>query len=205
MAINTRSPHFEGVSLSGMSYGILKIYIWTGDKTNDLPTNPIYTIKKSATTPTTGNPRVTFETSELIRDYLDVEFDGNYTGQGVWVKFELNGYNSSDISIIDYAYTIIAFDGYSYFEEDSVFSNLMITNRKLFVLEDNTFRVPIDTSLNNPTVTFLKDNEVIATQTFQSSDESGEQIRYVSIYGDTTNWDSFKERVLESGGTDYEI
>jgi len=204
MAINTRSPHFESVSSSGMSYGILKIYIWTGDKTNDLPTNPIYTIKKSATTPTTGNPRVTFETSELIRDYLDVEFDGNYTGQGVWVKFELNGYNSSNISIIDYAYTIIAFDGYSYFEENPVFANLMITNRKLFVLEDNTFRVPIDTSLNNPTVTFVKDNEVIATQTFTSSNQSSEQIRYVSIYGDTTNWDSFKERVLESGGTDYE-
>ena len=58
--------------------------------------------------------------------------------------------------------------------------------------------------MNNPTVTFLKDNEVIATQTFQSSNESSEQIRYVSIYGDTTNWDSFKERVLQNGGTDYE-
>ena len=102
MAINTRSPHFESVSLSGMSYGILKIYIWTGDKNQDVPTNPQYTLRKSATTPTTGNPRVTFEVSELIRDYLDVEFDGNYIGQGVWVRFELNGYNVSNISIIDY-------------------------------------------------------------------------------------------------------
>ena len=198
MAKFTRSPSFESISHSNASYGILKLYVWTGDKNTVPPVT--YTIRKSATTPTTGNPRVSFEVSELIRDYLDIEFDGNYSGQGVWVKVDLDVYNSSDISVIDYEYTIIAFDGYDYFEDPlPISSNLMITNRKLFVLEDNTFRVPIDTSLNNPTVTFLKDNEVIATQTFQSSDESSEQIRYVSIYGDTTNWDSFKERVLESG------
>ena len=203
MAIEVRSPHFESITIANASYGILNLYIWVGDKTS-VPTNPIYTLRKSATTPTTGNPRVTFETSELIRDYLDIEFDGNYSGQGVWVRTDLDIYNSSNVSIIDYDYISIAFDGYQYFEENSVISNLMITNRKLFVLEDNTFRVPIDTSSNNPTVTFLKDNEIVATQTFTSSNQSSEQIRYVSIYGDTTNWDSFKERVLESGGTDYE-
>ena len=80
----------------------------------------------------------------------------------------------------------------------------MITNRKLFVLEDNTFRIPIDTSLNNPTVTFLKDNEIVGTTSFTFSNQSSEQIKYVSIYGTDTNWDSFKERVLESGGIDYE-
>ena len=203
MAKFTRSPSFESISHSNASYGILKLYVWTGDKNTVPPVT--YTIRKSATTPTTGNPRVSFEVSELIRDYLDIEFDGNYSGQGVWVKVDLDVYNSSDISVIDYEYTIIAFDGYDYFEDPlPISSNLMITNRKLFVLEDNTFRVPIDTSLNNPTVTFLKDNEVIATQTFQSSNESSEQIRYVSIYGDTINWDTFKERVLQDGGRDYE-
>ena len=196
MAIETRSPHFESISHANASYGILNLYIWTENRTQDVPTNPTYTIRKSATTPATGNPRVTFETSELIRDYLDTEFDGNYTGQGVWVRTDFDVYNSSDASVIDYDYTIIAFDGYIYFEEEFTPSPLMITNRKLFVLEDNTFRVPIYTN-SSPTVTFLKDNEIISTQTFQSSDESDEQIRYVSIYGDTTNWDTFKERVLE--------
>ena len=204
MAKFTRSPSFESISHSNASYGILKLYVWTGDK-NTVPTNPTYTIRKSATTPTTGNPRVSFEVSELIRDYLDIEFDGNYSGQGVWVKVDLDVYNSSNISVIDYEYTTIAFDGYDYFEDPlPISSNLMITNRKLFVLEDNAFRVPIDTSLNDPTVTFLKDNEIVGTTSFQSSNESSEQIRYVSIYGDTTNWDTFKERVLQDGGKDYE-
>ena len=204
MAKFTRSPSFESINHPNASYGILKLYVWTGDK-NTVPTNPTYTIRKSATTPTTGNPRVSFEVSELIRDYLDIEFDGNYSGQGVWVKVDLDVYNSSNILVIDYEYTTIAFDGYDYFEDPlPISSNLMITNRKLFVLEDNAFRVPIDTSLNDPTVTFLKDNEIVGTTSFQSSNESSEQIRYVSIYGDTTNWDTFKERVLQDGGKDYE-
>jgi len=204
MATYTRSPSFESMSTANASYGILKLYIWTGDKTI-VPPDPIYTLRKSATTPTTGNPTVTFETSELIRDYLDVEFDGNYTGQGVWVRTDFDVYNSSDVSIVDYDYTIIAFDGYEYFEDPyPSFSNLMITNRKLFVLEDNTFRIPIDTSSSNPTVTFLKDNEIVATQTFTASNQSSDQIKYVSIYGNSTNWDTFKERVLEDGGKSYE-
>ena len=92
MAIQVRSPHFESISYANASYGILKIYIWTGDR-NTVPPNFEYSIRKSATTPTTGNPRVTFETSELIRDYLDIEFDGNYSGQGVWVRYDLDVYN----------------------------------------------------------------------------------------------------------------
>jgi len=84
MAIQARSPHFESVSVSNLSYGILKIYIWTGNKSNvsgDVPTNPTYTLRKSALTPASGNPSVSFETSELIIDYLNTAFYGDYTDQ----------------------------------------------------------------------------------------------------------------------------
>lgn len=203
MAINLRSPHFETSAIANASYGILKLYIWTGDKTS-VPSNPEYTLRKSATIPTTGFPTVTFETSELIRDYLDIEFDGNYSGQCVWVRSNLSIYNSSDNLILGGGFTTVAFDGYEYFEEDYTFSNLMITNRKLFVLEDNTFRIPIDTSFYDPTVTFYKNNEIVSTKSFTSSNQSSEQIKYVSIYGDDTNWDTFKERVLDGQGGVYE-
>jgi hypothetical protein len=201
MAIQTRSPHFETLPYSGISYGILQIYIWTGDKTS-VPSTAIYTLRKSADT-SSGLPRVTFETAELIRDYLDITFDGDYSGQGVWVKHTLTVYNSSNSVLGTNSTTDIAFDGYEYFEESSISYPVMITNRKLFVLDDNAFRIPIYTE-SNPTVTFLKDNEIVATQTFTASNQSSEQIKYVSIYGNSTNWDSFKERVLESGGTSFE-
>jgi len=82
--------------------------------------------------------------------------------------------------------------------------NIMITNRELFVLEDNTFRLPIYTGLNAPTVTFYKDGKIIASETFTYDQDSSNQIKYVSIYGDDTNWDTFEERVLAEAGGVYE-
>ncbi len=202
--INTRSPHFESIDYAGMSYGLLRIFIWTGSELDDVAGVANYTLRKSATVPTTGNPRVTFEISELIRDYLDTEFDGNYSGQGVWFRYTIIAYDSSDQILLSRDYTTIAFDSYSYFED--TYSNEqapMISNKKLFVLDDNTFRVPIYTGLN-PTAVFIKDNEVIASQTFYKDEESSNQIKYVSIYGDNENWDTFKERVLQDGATSYE-
>ena len=70
----------------------------------------------------------------------------------------------------------------------------------MFVLEDNVFRIPIYTN-NNPTVVFYKDGEVIASETFNTEDLSADQIKYVSIYGDDVNWDTYQERVLNENGT----
>ncbi len=197
--INVRSPKYVSIDDSALSYAVLKLFIWTG-ASSPVPSTETYNIRKS------GTFIVFFEIAELIRDYLDTTFDGNYSGQAVWVSTSLFAYDSNNNEVSDDGESFAAFDGYNYFEENrgiSVPNTIMITNRKLFVLEDNTFRVPIYTE-TSPTVTFLKDNEIVGTTTLPSSNESGEQISYVSIYGDTTNWDSFKERVLENGGTDYE-
>ena len=196
--INVRSPKYVSIDDSALSYAILKLFIWTENRSADFPSTETYNIRKS------GVQIVFFEIAELIRDYLDTTFDGDYSGQAVWVSTSLLAYDSNNNEVSDDGESFVAFDGYNYFEESAnVDNSLMITNRKLFVLEDNTFRVPIYTE-TSPTVTFLKDNEIVGTTTLPSSNESGEQISYVSIYGDTTNWDSFKERVLENGGTDYE-
>jgi hypothetical protein len=140
----------------------------------------------------------------LIKDYLDVTFDGDYVGKTIWVRTVRTPYNSSDSALTSpLTTTSLAYDSYSYFENPSfnIDDNpLLISNREMFVLDDNAFRVPINT-LNNPTVTFFLNNEVVSTQSFTTSLLSSEQIKYVSIYGDSTNYDNFKERVLEDGGT----
>ena len=197
--INVRSPKYVSIDDSSLSYAILKLYIWNGSSSSQ-PSTETYNIRKS------GVQIVFFEIAELIRDYLDTTFDGNYNGQAVWVSTSLRAYDSNNNEVADDGESFVAFDGYNYFEESrgrSVPNTIMITNRKLFVLEDNTFRVPIYTA-TSPTVTFLKDNEIVGTTSFTPSNQSSEQIKYVSIYGSDTNWDSFKERVLENGGTDYE-
>jgi len=199
--INTRSPYWAIASDDEIYYAILKIYVYTGNSSN-VPSNPIYTIKKYVLS---GEYRVSFEIAELVRDELDTIFDGDYTGQAVWVKTSLESFDDNDDSIATDEETVIAFDGYNYFEEQGADeNNIMITNRELFVLEDNTFRLPIYTGLNAPTVVFYKDGEIIASETFSYDQDSSNQIKYVSIYGDDVNWDTFEERVLEDGGVDFE-
>ena len=200
--INTRSPKWFYIEDSDLDSATLKLYIWNDTKTS-VPTNPTYTITKRALP--SSQPTVWFEVAELVRDELDTIFDGNYTGQAVWVKAVMIGYDSGGSEIVtETPNTVIAFDGYNYFEEQNADeSALMITNRELFVLEDNTFRVPVYTDVE-PTVVFYKDGEIIATEIISSEDESADQIKYISIYGDDVNWDTFEERVLEDGGVDFE-
>lgn len=206
--INTRSPYWKTISDSYLSYAILNLYVYTGNSSN-VPSQPNYTIRKSVLPSENvagATYSIDFEIAELVRDELDIIFDGDYNGQAVWTRVNISGYNASGSLItLPINETTIAFDGYNYFEEQTTDEgNIMITNRELFVLEDNTFRLPIYTGLNAPTVVFYKDGEIIASETFSYDQDSSNQIKYVSIYGDTVNWDTFEERVFEDGAVDFE-
>ena len=178
MAINLRSPYYTGTAIATTAYATLDISIWEGSSAS--PVTAQYNLRKSIVG---ANVNVYFEISELIRDYLDITFDGNYAGQNVWVKTVQTVYNSSNVVISIAPFTQIAYDSYSYFEEPEfniVKNSVLITNREIFALEDNVFTIPIHT-INNPTVTFYLNNVIISTQTFASSIQSSEQIEYISI------------------------
>lgn len=196
MALNLRSPIIINNADSSTAYAKLAISIWSGSVTSP-PSTAQYNIRKTA-----SGLFLNFEISELIRDYLDITFDGNYNGQAVWVKWVHTAFDSSNVIIYGPSTaTQLAVDGYYYFEEaQTATPSLLISNRELFVLEDNTFRVPINT-FGNPTVVFYKDGEVIASEVVSGGSDSSTQIKYVSIYGNDFNYDTFQERVVETGGT----
>ena len=195
MALNLRSPIIINNADSSTAYATLAISIWNGE--DNATVTAQYNIRKTA-----SGLFLNFEISELIRDYLDITFDGNYNGQAVWVKFVHTVYNSANQIILGPSQSVqLAVDGYYYFEEaQTATPSLLISNRELFVLEDNTFRIPIY-ALRNPTVVFYKDGEVIASETIGSSTLSSGQIKYISIYGDDVNYDTFQERVTDANGT----
>ncbi len=172
--INVRSPKYVSIDDSALSYAILKLFIWTGSSSSQ-PSTETYNIRKS------GTEEVYFEISELIRDYLDTTFDGNYNGQAVWVSTSLFAYDSDNNEVSDDGESFIAFDGYNYFEESANVSNpIMITNRNLSVLKDNTFKIPIYT-ITSPTVRYYVNGQLVSTVTYLSSNQSDEQIEYISI------------------------
>ena len=199
MAINLRSPYYVEIEEIDMAYSILQLYIWNG-AIGDVPQAPQYTLRKNLITGQTVNY---YEISELIRDYLDITFENTYEdNQVLYVKTDLRAYESDGTEIGDDVETSFAFDGYSYFEEngfDVEDNPLMISNRQIFALADNLVRVPINTR-RNPTITFLKNGNVVNSFSYTSSTDTEDQIKYITLGGQTDD-DSYIERILANGGT----
>jgi len=90
--INVRSPFFTQTEFNSTLYQAdLDLYVYDGTKETDKGT-PKYTLSK-----TNGinydisgfsYKGISFEISELVRDYIDVNFDGNYNNYNKWVRAE---------------------------------------------------------------------------------------------------------------------
>jgi len=74
--INLRSPYFLNTTDPNLDSSILSLYIYTGEYVTDKPASAQYTIEKNVVGTNTYN---VYEISELVRDYLDVEFNQEYT------------------------------------------------------------------------------------------------------------------------------
>jgi hypothetical protein len=81
--INVRSPFYLKVAQTNIATATLNLYIYTGTfVANASVANPKYTITKSVVT----SGYIVFEVAELIRDYLDITFNGTYDSQVVLLQ-----------------------------------------------------------------------------------------------------------------------
>jgi hypothetical protein len=187
MAINARSPHFVSIDNAALSYAEMDIFIWQG-VIGDNDGVAKYQLRKSRIGSST---KVSFEIAELIRDYLDITFNGSYNnqiGKCVHVKVDLVAYNSSDVALTPTSsVTQFAFDSYSYFENsafDVEASRIGITNRTIFGLIGNSVIFPLNVSKDTEVKTYI--NDVLqATINFTNTTNTKDQIQYTTIaYGD---------------------
>ena len=152
-----------------------------------------------------SNNFVVFEISELVRDYLDIEFDGEYDRQTVWVESDITMYDAANgggssvgTSNTDY----IAFDGYGYFHEGTnpeLSRGLLLSNNTIFRLNDSNVRIPVFTEDTN-SVSFFYQGVEKRTISISSSTNTNAQIDYVTVSGSDNN-DTYEERVLADWGT----
>lgn len=199
--INVRSPFYvKAEPASGtLTSATMQLYIYTGAKLTTPTSSELrYTITK---TPIDSNNYVVYEIAELVRDYLDIEFDGEYDSQCVWVRPTLTLTKTSGSETptpVDY----IAFDGYGYFHEGTnpeLSRGLLLSNNTIFRLNDSNVRIPVFTEDTN-SVTFLYKGEEKRTQAISSSTNTNGQIDYVTVSGLDDN-DTYRERVINDGGT----
>ena len=90
--INVRSPFFTRTEFDNTLYKAeLKLYVYNGTKLTDKG-SPVYNLSKTNTINYTISgfsfKGISFEISELVRDYLDVTFDGSYNSYNKWVRAE---------------------------------------------------------------------------------------------------------------------
>ena len=201
--INLRSPYYIKVSKTDLTSAQLELYIYTGNFTanGSVASSTLrYTITKK---PLGTNDYVVFEVSELVRDYLDIEFNGQYIGQNIWLNAiaTVTGGTGSVTVTPDNTNGFLGFDGYGYFEEGAnpqITSPVFISNSTILKLDDSSISIPLDTSTVQ-SVAYLLNGEIIRAAAISSSINSGEQIKYTT--NGVNGSDSFQSRVIVGGGT----
>lgn len=199
--INVRSPYYVKVSNGSLASATLSLYIYTGTFTTDKGT-PKYTISKNEIG---TNNYIVFEIAELVRDYLDIEFDGEYDSQTVWVEADIEMFdaiNGGGSSLGTTSTDYIAFDGYGYFEDainPELSRGYLQSNKTIFRLDDQNVRVPVFTEDTNSVTYFYKGVEK-RTDLISTSTNTNGQIDYITVSG-SDNTDTYQQRVLADGGT----
>jgi hypothetical protein len=89
--INTRSPFYKKISNASLAKATLELYVWTGVYADRVAADKKYTITKEELG---TNNYVTFELSELIRDYMITEYN-DYATDTLWVDADVTIYDSA--------------------------------------------------------------------------------------------------------------
>ena len=205
--INTRSPFYIKVSDSTLATVTLQLYIYEGAKdTTPDAADLKYTVTKSELE---NNNQVVFEISELIRDYIDVKYDGEYDSYCVWANAVITATQSTGAPVSsptvfpsDYANQFIAVDGYGYFEEGvnpEPSRSLLQSNEIMYRPEDGNINIPIFAEDTN-SVAYYNNGVIVRSQTISDNDNTDQKIQYISVSGNSDNA-TYEERVLEDGGT----
>jgi hypothetical protein len=208
--INTKSPFYIKVYHADLFEAKLQLYIYegTGDSTPD-PEDLKYTIVKAELE---GNNYVVFEISELVRDYIQIKYDGEYDSYVVLVNpvitaFDTNGntLSSPTVTPSDYYNQFVATEGYGYFEEGinpDFDEGLMMSEGTIYRVNDRSVNIPVYTGSTN-SVAFRLNGETVYSKdvvyTDPANPTTSEAIQYIASDSNSTS-DSYKERVLEAGG-----
>lgn len=194
--INARSPYYIHDYVSDLTSDRIDIYIYTGTQTTDRPSDATYSLTSNAI-----DDKVTFEISELIKDYFINDFDGDYASNNYWIDYEVFRSVSGGAFTSQGIVQLTGFYGYGYFEDGANPQNadaVLQTNRSILKLADTPVVIPVDASKTSQ-VTYLKDGEIVYTFAVTGGSYSDKQIKYVT--NGVNGADTFENRVVQDGGT----
>ena len=194
--INVRSPYYITTgTVTGLNSTSIQIYIYTGARITGRPSTPTYNLEGFAI-----KNEVTFEISELVKDYISQTFSGTYSTNLLWVDYRTTQTINGVVQTISGWTYLKAFNGYGYFEEGANPQNdsaVYISNNIILKLDDSPVVLPVDNSITQ-SVAYLLNGEIVRTIVPVQSSLSSEQVRYITNGVDGA--DSFEDRVILAGG-----
>ena len=196
--INVRSPYYISVGInpavSNLTSCKLELFIYTGTQ-GTRPSTATYTLRSFAV-----NNISTFEIAELVRDYFNNEFDGDYATEILFVDYRTtNTIQITEGSASSFT-ALKAFYGYGFFEDGANPTNnkaVLQSNTKIVKLDDAPATIAVDTSLATQ-VTYELNGEQVFTKAISSTNNSTTQIEYVT--SGVNGSDEFEDRVIQAGG-----
>ena len=145
--INIRSPYYVTYSEAGVSSVRIDLWIYTGTRVQSTypSTDPTYSLSSNAI-----DGSVSFEISELVRDYVDSNFNGTYTSSAVWVTYKLTKFTGVSI-VVPQVYELQAYDGYGYFSDGANPQNrnaLLVSSPTIYKMKDEVLTLPYNIGSN---------------------------------------------------------
>jgi len=208
--INARSPYYINVASTNLTNAKLELYVYTGTQTTNRPF-VTYTIDTVAI-----DEEVTFEISELVKDYILNEFNGTYSCFNVWVDYQIT---ESILDVEQSASSFVqleGFDGYGNHEDGANPQNdstdLLQSNTIMYVIDGGVVTVPVDQGLVVD-VKFYKDAALVSTTTIIPTSSNTGQVVYanesdvtsVDVYDGLTTTTIAVENINECKYTPYKV
>jgi len=124
----------------------MNLYIYEGTVGSYADTDLKYTLEKSIIQNETN---IVLEIAELVRDYIDIEFNDDYTCNAIWATAVVYYYDLSG-NLYDYSnpqsFNFLALDGYGYFEDEinpELERHALMTSNNIYLPEDVAGKLPI--------------------------------------------------------------
>ena len=196
--INVRSPYYVSRTEISLTQVDMDLWIYTGEQVNDRngQNGTLFRLTSFAVAEV-----ATFEISEIIKDYIDNQFQGEYDSFNVWVDFRTNNYVSGIAQGFTSFTLLRGFYGYGYFQDGAnpaLQSDYLQSNLTILKYAGESLMIPVDTECTT-SVSFYNEGDLVNNQIVSSSILSNSQIQYITNTGSTFN--NFRQRVEDDGGT----
>ena len=166
--------------MATLSSAKLELWIYSGQILS-YSGNPQYTITK---TKLPNENTILFEISELIKDYVEISFDGDYGAANLssWASWKITNTFDDNSTTINEGTRLVT-HGYGYFEDEinpQLTSPLQQSNNCIYWKKDEKVRVPLYKENELYSVEFFEGTVSLETQTF------GKTVEFLTA--DTTDY-----------------